>query len=362
MKQNRFLISGGGTGGHIYPAISIAEELSTKFDNNKILFVGSCDRMEMQKVPEYGYDIKGLWISGINRKLHFSNLLVPLKVLLSIIKSYFIIKNFKPDFVVGTGGFASGPVLYVASKLKIPTLIQEQNSYPGITNRILSKSVNYICVSYPKMDRYFPKSKLLFTGNPVRKDIYVSTISKEVSLEFFSLNKNKKTLLVLGGSLGALKINEFIKSNLNYFKKLGIQVLWQCGKNYFQQYQSFDSDIVKVKPFIKRMNYAYKVADYIVSRSGASVISELCIVGKPVIFIPSPNVAEDHQTKNAMSIVNLNSAEIVKEKDLDTEFNQVFEKIFTNEEYSLKLSNSIKKIERPNATVDIVNHINSFLK
>ena len=362
MKQNRFLISGGGTGGHIYPAISIAEELSTKFENNKILFVGSSDRMEMQKVPEYGYDIIGLWISGIKRKLHFSNLLVPLKVLLSIIKSYFIIKNFKPDFVVGTGGFASGPVLYVASKLKIPTLIQEQNSYPGITNRILSKSVNYICVSYPKMDRYFPKSKLLFTGNPVRKDIYVSTISKEVSLEFFSLNKNKKTLLVLGGSLGALKINEFIKSNLNYFKKLGIQVLWQCGKNYFQQYQSFDSDIVKVKPFIKRMNYAYKVADYIVSRSGASVISELCIVGKPVIFIPSPNVAEDHQTKNAMSIVNLNSAEIVKEKDLDTEFNRVFEKIFTNEEYSLKLSNSIKKIERPNATVDIVNKINSFLK
>ena len=362
MKQNRFLISGGGTGGHIYPAISIAEELSTKFENNKILFVGSSDRMEMQKVPEYGYDIIGLWISGIKRKLHFSNLLVPLKILLSIIKSYFIIKKFKPDFVVGTGGFASGPVLYVASKLKIPTLIQEQNSYPGITNRILSKSVNYICVSYPKMDRYFPKSKLLFTGNPVRKDIYVSTISKEVSLEFFSLNKNKKTLLVLGGSLGALKINEFIKSNLNYFKKLGIQVLWQCGKNYFQQYQSFDSDIVKVKPFIKRMNYAYKVADYIVSRSGASVISELCIVGKPVIFIPSPNVAEDHQTKNAMSIVNLNSAEIVKEKDLDTEFNRVFEKIFTNEEYSLKLSNSIKKIERPNATVDIVNKINSFLK
>ncbi|MDA8587471.1 undecaprenyldiphospho-muramoylpentapeptide beta-N-acetylglucosaminyltransferase [Flavobacteriaceae bacterium] len=362
MKQNRFLISGGGTGGHIYPAISIAEELSAKFENNKILFVGSCDRMEMQKVPEYGYDIIGLWISGINRKLHFANLLVPLKVFLSIIKSYFIIKKFKPDFVVGTGGFASGPVLYVASKLKIPTLIQEQNSYPGITNRILSKSVNYICVSYPKMERYFPESKLLLTGNPVRKDIYVSTISKDISLEFFSLNKNKKTLLVLGGSLGALKINEFIKSNLNYFKKLGIQVLWQCGNNYFQQYQSFDSDIVKVKPFIKRMNYAYKVADYIVSRSGASVISELCIVGKPVIFIPSPNVAEDHQTKNAMSIVNLSSAEIVKEKDLDTEFNQVFEKIFTNEEYSLKLSNSIKKIEKPNATGDIVNHINSFLK
>ena len=362
MKQNRFLISGGGTGGHIYPAISIAEELSTKFENNKILFVGSSDRMEMQKVPEYGYDIIGLWISGIKRKLHFSNLLVPLKILLSIIKSYFIIKKFKPDFVIGTGGFASGPVLYVASKLKIPTLIQEQNSYPGITNRILSKSVNYICVSYSKMDRYFPKSKLLFTGNPVRKDIYISKISKEISLEFFNLNKNKKTLLVLGGSLGALKINEFIKSNLNYFKKLGIQILWQCGNNYFQKYQSIDSDTVKVKPFINKMSYAYKAADYIVSRSGASVISELCIVGKPVIFIPSPNVAEDHQTKNAMSIVNLNSAEIVMEKDLNTDFKQVFEKIFTNEEYSLKLSNSIKKIEKPTATVDIVNHIKIFLK
>ncbi len=362
MKQNRFLISGGGTGGHIYPAISIAEELSTKFENNKILFVGSSDRMEMQKVPEYGYDIIGLWISGIKRKLHFSNLLVPLKILLSIIKSYFIIKKFKPDFVIGTGGFASGPVLYVASKLKIPTLIQEQNSYPGITNRILSKSVNYICVSYSKMDRYFPKSKLLFTGNPVRKNIYISTISKEASLDFFSLNKDKKTLLVLGGSLGALKINEFIKSNLNYFKNLGVQVLWQCGNYYFQKYQALNSDIVKVKPFIKKMNYAYKAADYIVSRSGASVISELCIVGKPVIFIPSPNVAEDHQTKNAMSIVNLNSAEIVKEKDLNTKFNRVFEKIFKNEEYSLKLSNSIKKIERPNATVDIVNHIKKFLK
>ena len=362
MKQNRFLISGGGTGGHIYPAISIAEELSTRFENNKILFVGSSDRMEMQKVPEYGYDIIGLWISGINRKLHFSNLLIPLKIISSIVKSYFIIKKFKPDFVVGTGGFASGPVLYVASKLKIPTLIQEQNSYPGITNRILSKSVNYICVSYLKMEKYFPKSKLLFTGNPVRKDIYLSTISKKVSLEFFNLNTNKKTLLVLGGSLGALKINEFIESNLNYFKNLGVQILWQCGNHYFQKFQSLETDIVKVKPFIKKINHAYQAADYIISRSGASVISELCIVGKPVIFIPSPNVAEDHQTKNAMSIVNLNSAEIVMEKDLDSEFNRVFEKIYNNKEYSLKLSKSIKKIERPTATEDIVNYIKKFLK
>lgn len=362
MKQSRFLISGGGTGGHIYPAISIAEELSARFENNKILFVGSSDRMEMQKIPEHGYDIIGLWISGIKRKLHFSNLLVPVKILSSVVKSYFIIKKFKPDFVIGTGGFASGPVLFVASKLKIPTLIQEQNSFPGITNKILSKSVNHICVSYSKMDKYFPKSKLIITGNPVRKDIYISSITRKMSLDFFKLNKDKKTLLILGGSLGALKINEFIKLNLNYFKKLGIQILWQCGNNYFEKYRLHESDIIKVKPFIKKMNYAYKAADYIVSRAGASVISELCIVGKPVIFIPSPNVAEDHQTKNAMSIVNLNSAEIVREKDLNTDFSRVFEKIFTNKEYSSRLSASIKKIERPKATEDIVNHIINFLK
>ena len=362
MKQSRFLISGGGTGGHIYPAISIAEELSARFENNKILFVGSSDRMEMQKIPEHGYDIIGLWISGIKRKLHFSNLLVPVKILSSVVKSYFIIKKFKPDFVIGTGGFASGPVLFVASKLKIPTLIQEQNSFPGITNKILSKSVNHICVSYSKMDKYFPKSKLIITGNPVRKDIYISSITRKMSLDFFKLNKDKKTLLILGGSLGALKINEFIKLNLNYFKKLGIQILWQCGNNYLEKYRSHESDIIKVKPFIKKMNYAYKAADYIVSRAGASVISELCIVGKPVIFIPSSNVAEDHQTKNAMSIVNLNSAEIVREKDLNTDFSRVFEKIFTNKEYSSRLSASIKKIERPKATEDIVNHIINFLK
>ena len=362
MKQSRFLISGGGTGGHIYPAIAIADELSTRIENNKVLFVGSSNRMEMQKVPDHGYDIIGLWISGIKRKLHFSNLLIPLKVISSVIKSYFIIKKFKPDFVIGTGGFASGPVLYVASKLKIPTLIQEQNSYPGVTNRILSKSVDHICVSYSKMEKYFPKSKLLFTGNPVRKEICISKITKELSLDFFNLNHNKRTLLVLGGSLGALKINEFIELNLSYFKKLDLQILWQCGNNYINKYKSLESDIIKVKPFIKKMNYAYKAADFIISRAGASVISELCIVGKPVIFIPSPNVSEDHQTKNAMSLVSLNSAEIVKEKDLNIKFNQVFDKIFSCEEYSLKLSNSIKKNERPRATYDIVNHIIKFLK
>ena len=362
MKQIRFLISGGGTGGHIYPAISIANELSSRLKNNKILFVGSSDRMEMQKVPEYGYDIVGLWISGIKRKLHFSNLLIPLKVISSLIKSYFIIKKFKPDFVIGTGGFASGPVLYIASKLKIPTLIQEQNSFPGITNRILSKSVDHICVSYSKMEKYFPNSKLILTGNPVRKEIYMTKISREKSLDFFNLNHNKKTLLILGGSLGALKINEFINFNLNYFKKLGLQILWQCGNNYFEKYKSLESDIIKVKPYIKKMNYAYKSADYIISRAGASVISELCMVGKPVVFIPSPNVAEDHQTKNALSIVSLNSAEIVKEKDLNTKFNRVFENIYNNEEYSLKLSKSIKKSGRPKATEDIVNLIINFLK
>ena len=361
MKQSRFLISGGGTGGHIYPAISIAEELSARFENNKILFVGSSDRMEMQKIPEHGYDIIGLWISGIKRKLHFSNLLVPVKILSSVVKSYFIIKKFKPDFVIGTGGFASGPVLFVASKLKIPTLIQEQNSFPGITNKILSKSVNHICVSYSKMDKYFPKSKLIITGNPVRKDIYISSITRKMSLDFFKLNKDKKTLLILGGSLGALKINEFIKLNLNYFKKLGIQILWQCGNNYLEKYRSHESDIIKVKPFIKKMNYAYKAADYIVSRAGASVISELCMVGKPVIFIPSPNVAEDHQTKNAMALVQQDAAMLVTDAQSKETLVPTAIELLNNPASCEQLARSIRLLAKPNACMEIVDACESII-
>lgn len=361
MKQNKFLISGGGTGGHIFPAISIADELCNKFPSSEILFVGSSHRMEMQKIPENGYKIIGLWISGIKRKLHLSNLLIPIKILFSLIKSYLIINKFKPDFVIGTGGFASGPLLFVASKLNIPTLIQEQNSYAGLTNKILSKSVDTICVAYSNMDQYFPKNKIVFTGNPVRKEINSHSNFKNESLNFFKMNSNNKVLLVLGGSLGAQKINQFISENIDLFKKLKIQIIWQCGKIYYNRYKIYNSDFTCVLPFIKDMNLAYCAADIIVSRSGASVISELCIVGKPVIFIPSPKLAEDHQTKNALNIVKNNAAEMIKEKNLNKEFFSVLKNLITNDEHAIKLSNSIKSLEKPNATKDIVNHIDKLL-
>jgi len=361
VKQNKFLLSGGGTGGHIFPAISIADELCKKFPSSEILFVGSSQRMEMQKIPESGYRIKGIWISGIKRKLHFSNLLIPLKIISSLIKSFLIINKFKPDFVIGTGGFASGPLVFVASKLKIPTLIQEQNSYPGLTNKILSKTVDLICVAYLNMDKYFPKSKIVFTGNPIRKEIRNPFKSKNESLEQFKMGKSKKTLLVLGGSLGAQKINNFISNNIDLFKSMQIQIIWQCGKIYYNQYKKHNSNEVNVQPFIKDMNSVYSAADIIVSRSGASVISELCIVGKPVIFIPSPNLAEDHQTKNALFIKQNNAAEMVEEKHLEKDFFDVLKKLVSNNEYALKLSKKIKVLEKPNATNEIVELIEKAL-
>ena len=362
MKKYKFLISGGGTGGHIYPAISIADELSKSFISSEILFVGSKHRMEMKKVPERGYDIIGLWISGIKRKVYFSNLLIPFKILHSLIKSYLIIKRFNPDFVIGTGGFASGPILYIASKLRLPTLIQEQNSYAGLTNKILSNSVETICVAYDNMNKYFPVNKILFTGNPVRNEIFESKVSKKESDDFFKINRSSKVLLVLGGSLGAKNINEFISKNLDFFDNNKIEIIWQCGNMYYDSYKKFNSKKIKVFPFIKDMNKAYCSADYIISRSGASVISELCIVGKPVVFIPSPNLAEDHQTKNALNIVNKNAAVMVKEKHLNDKFFRVFKKLINDESYSNELSKAIKLLAKPKATIKIIQQIKSRLK
>ena len=362
MKKYKFLISGGGTGGHIYPAISIADELSKSFISSEILFVGSKHRMEMKKVPERGYDIIGLWISGIKRKIQFSHLLIPFKILHSLIKSYLIIKRFNPDFVIGTGGFASGPILYIASKLRLPTLIQEQNSYAGLTNKILSNSVETICVAYDNMNKYFPVNKILFTGNPVRNEIFESKVSKKESDDFFKINRSSKVLLVLGGSLGAKNINEFISKNLDFFDNNKIEIIWQCGNMYYDSYKKFNSKKIKVFPFIKDMNKAYCSADYIISRSGASVISELCIVGKPVVFIPSPNLAEDHQTKNALNIVNKNAAVMVKEKHLNDKFFRVFKKLINDESYSNELSKAIKLLAKPKATIKIIEQIKSRLK
>ena len=362
MKNKKFILSGGGTGGHIYPAIAIANELKSRFPDSEILFVGANDKMEMQKVPQAGYKIEGLWISGIQRKLTLDNAMFPLKLVSSLVKSRKIIKDFKPDAVIGTGGFASGPLLRAAAGMGIPTLIQEQNSYPGITNKWLSRKVNKICVAYDNLDRFFPERKIVFTGNPVRSDILNVEGNRQEAIERFELDPNKKTLLVLGGSLGSRRINQLIAKELTWLIAQNIQVIWQCGKFYFEEYQHYgDRENVKVLSFIDRMDLVYAAADVVISRSGASSVSELCLVGKPVIFIPSPNVAEDHQTKNAKAIVDKDGALLLKEAQLDTQFQPVFLDLITNEEKQLKLAENIKKLAKANATKDIVEEISKLL-
>ncbi len=361
MKPYKCIISGGGTGGHIYPAIAIADEIRERHPNTEFLFVGAKNRMEMTKVPAAGYSIKGLWISGIERKISLKNFLFPFKLLASLWRSLQIIRSFRPDLVVGTGGFASGPLLYVASKKNIPTLIQEQNSYAGITNKWLSKSVDRICVAYQNMERFFPKQKIIVTGNPVRKNLREMKVSQAFAYQKMGLDSNKKTLLVLGGSLGARRINQLIESQLDFFKEQHIQVVWQCGKFYLDQYKRFSSKSVQVKAFIDEMNVAYAAADIIISRAGASAVSELCIVGKPVIFIPSPNVSEDHQTKNANAVVDNNAAIMIKESDLDQQFRPFFLELLNDSIKIEQLKTNIKKMALPNATKAIVNEIETLL-
>ena len=358
----KFIISGGGTGGHIYPAIAIANELKSRFPNAEFLFVGAQDKMEMQKVPQAGYAIKGLWIAGLQRKLTLQNLLFPVKLLSSLLKSRAIIKSFKPDVVIGTGGFASGPLLQMANSLNIPTLIQEQNSYPGITNKLLSKKANKICVAYENLERFFPKEKMILTGNPVRQDLIAIDSKREEAIKFFNLDPSKKTLLVLGGSLGARRVNQLVEKKLPFFDSLNVQIIWQCGKFYLDEYKKYDSNNVQVLAFIDRMDLVYAAADFVISRAGASSVSELSIVGKPVLFIPSPNVAEDHQTKNAKSIVDKNGALMIKESELDENFNTVFSDLVTNENLQKQLSENIKKLAKVNATKDIVDEIVKLIK
>ncbi len=362
MKKPRFIISGGGTGGHIYPAVAIANELKSRFPEAEFLFVGAKDKMEMQKVPQAGYAIKGLWISGIQRKLTLDNAMFPFKLLSSMWNSFRIIKSFKPDVVIGTGGFASGAVLKVASMLGIPTVIQEQNSYPGITNKLLAKKANKICVAYENLERFFPKDKMILTGNPVRQDL-INEASKSEAIAYFKLDANKKTLLVLGGSLGARRINQLIEKELDFLLSQNIQIIWQCGKLYLNDYSKYnEKENVQVVAFIDRMDLVYAVADVVISRSGASSVSELCIVGKPTIFIPSPNVAEDHQTKNAKAISDKNGAILIKESELEAQFENVFSDLISNESKQAELSQNIKKLAKPNATKDIVEEIIKLIK
>ena len=363
MKQYKFILSGGGTGGHIYPAIAIANELKLRFPHAEFLFVGAQDKMEMQKVPQAGYIIKGLWISGLQRKLSKDTFLFPIKVLSSLLRSRSILKRFKPDVVIGTGGFASGPLLQAAALCGIPTIIQEQNSFPGITNKLLGKKANKICVAYENLERFFPKDKLILTGNPVRQDLLNINSKRSEAISYFNLDDNKKTLLVLGGSLGSRRINQLIEKELDFFIAAGVQIFWQCGNFYMAEYKQFsERQNVQVVSFIDRMDLIYAASDFVISRAGASSVSELCLVAKPTIFIPSPNVAEDHQTKNGKAIVDQEGALLLKESELETKFETVFNRLIHDEQLQLKLSNNMKKLARPNATVDIVNAIVSLLK
>jgi UDP-N-acetylglucosamine--N-acetylmuramyl-(pentapeptide) pyrophosphoryl-undecaprenol N-acetylglucosamine transferase len=362
MSKLKFILSGGGTGGHIYPAIAIANELKKRFPEAEFLFVGAKDKMEMQKVPQAGYAIKGLWIAGLQRKLTLQNALFPIKLLSSLWESRKILKSFKPDVVIGTGGFASGPLLNVANSLNIPTLIQEQNSYPGITNKLLSKKAAKICVAYENLEQFFPKEKMILTGNPVRQDLIDVSSKREEAIAFFKLDPKKKTLLILGGSLGARRINQLIEKELQGLMSQKVQIIWQCGKLYLEDYSKYNSAQVQVVAFIERMDLVYAAADVVISRAGASSVSELCIVGKPVIFIPSPNVAEDHQTKNAQAIVDKKGAIMIKESALEDEFSIVLEALLKDEGKQQHLGNNIKKLALPQATIQIVDEIEKLLK
>ena len=360
--MKKFILSGGGTGGHIYPAIAIADELKKRYPDAEFLFVGANDRMEMQRVPQAGYSIKGLQIAGIQRKLSLKNLLLPFKLLKSLYQARQIIQKFQPDAVIGTGGYASAPTLKAAQWLKVPYFIQEQNSFAGITNKWVSKKANKIFVAYQNMEKFFPKAKIQITGNPIREGLTTIQDKNKNAFESFSLDENKFTLLVLGGSLGAKSINQLISSNLSFFQENEVQILWQCGKFYYDEYKEKQTEMVQVRPFIENMNDAYAVADVIISRAGASSVSELCVVGKPVIFVPSPNVAEDHQTKNAQAIVDEKAAILIKETELKDNFQKIFLEIFNDKEKRKILSENIKALAKPNATKQIVDEIIKNIK
>ena len=321
MKEHlRIIISGGGTGGHIFPAVSIANAIKEQRPDTEILFVGAEGRMEMHRVPAAGYPIKGLPIAGFNRKNLLKNIPVLIKLFKSQQMAKAIIKEFKPHAAVGVGGYASGPTLKVAGNMGIPTLLQEQNSYAGVTNKLLAKQAHKICVAYEGMERFFEKEKIILTGNPVRQDLLNHTASQADAIKSFGLDPNKKTILVLGGSLGARTINNCIIQNLDKIKNSDVQFIWQTGKIYIEEARDSVSktgglSMIHVTDFISNMGIAYRAADLVISRAGAGSISEFCLLQKPVILVPSPNVAEDHQTKNALALVNKNAALYVKDVD-----------------------------------------------
>jgi len=357
----RILISGGGTGGHIFPALAIGGAIQERYPNAVVEFVGALGRMEMEKVPAHGYKIHGLWISGIQRKKLWKNFLLPIKIVSSMNKVRNIINNFKPDAVIGVGGYASGPLLRAAIKKGIPSLIQEQNSFPGITNKLLAKKVNRICVAYPGMEKYFPSGKLVVTGNPVRQFPELSAIEKAEAYEFFGLAPDKKTVLVVGGSLGAGTINQSIWKDIDKIIESPGQMIWQTGKGYFHDLNEKMAgkryDNIRMMPFIDKMHFAYAIADTVVSRAGAISISELELMKKPVILIPSPNVAEDHQTKNAKTLLEADAAVMVRDAEAVDKLVDTMLGLLSDQPLQNELANNIAGFAKPDAADHIVDEI-----
>jgi UDP-N-acetylglucosamine--N-acetylmuramyl-(pentapeptide) pyrophosphoryl-undecaprenol N-acetylglucosamine transferase len=363
MPINRIIISGGGTGGHVFPAIAIADAIKAKYPNSEILFVGAKGKLEITKVPEAGYKIVALNITGLQRSLSPRNLMFPFKLIGSLLKAFNIVKKFKPDLAIGVGGYASGPTLMVCSMLGIPTFLQEQNSYPGITNKLLAKKATKIYVAYQNMQRFFENEKIVLSGNPIRKEIEAIAPDNPKAHQHFDLDSSRTTILIIGGSLGARTINESVALSYQKWIDQGLQIIWQTGKSYTESITEAMKQTkgLYVTPFIRQMNLAYAAADLVVSRAGAISVSELCVVGKPTIFIPSPNVSEDHQTKNAMALVNENASLCIKDSEArETLGDKVLELI--NEPNQLnELSIKIKSLAKFQAAENIVDNISKTL-
>lgn len=359
MSNRRIIISGGGTGGHIFPAIAIADMIKKKEPDAEILFVGASGRMEMEKVPQAGYQIKGLSIAGFQRGSVFKNLLLPFKIVSSLLNAYLILRKFSPNVAVGVGGYASGPLLRMASLVGVPTVIQEQNSFAGITNKMLAKNASVICTAYPGMEKFFPKNKIVITGNPVRPAIASMTVTKADACKYFGLQPDKKTILIIGGSLGAKTLNQSVEAALEKIKESDIQVLWQTGKIYFDDCQKIAAGTPHLFPykFIDRMDFAYTCADVIISRAGALSISELQIVGKPIILVPSINVTDDHQTHNAMELVSRHAALMIKDDEAKLNLIGAAFDLLQNKTLQSELSVNIRQMAITNAAERIVEEI-----
>ena len=353
---HKVLLSAGGTGGHIFPAIAVANEIKLRFPECEILFVGAEGKMEMEKVPQAGYNIVGLPIAGIQRKLTLSNFLLPIKILKSMLKAKSVVKEFRPDIAVGFGGYASGPTLRAAGTAGVPTVLQEQNSFAGVTNKLLSKRAKAICVAYEGMELFFQKEKIQLTGNPVRKEFVKLPYSQEDAHTKLNFDSTKKTILIVGGSLGARAVNTAVEASLNTWLQRGFQVIWQCGKIYKSNLEAKYEGTrgLRLFDFIQDMALVYAAADVIVSRAGAMSVSELSLVGKPTVFMPSPNVAEDHQTKNAMALVSKRAALMVKDSEAELKLAEVVSELLQNENEISELKGNIAAFARPNATEEIV--------